>query len=78
MSEMIGMDVEAVRRTASELRRKAGEIRAVESRVDAIVGQINGSWQGNTARRFVATGTAITVLRCCCWRTVSMVWVSRR
>jgi len=54
MSEMIGMDVEAVRRTASELRRKAGEIRAVEARVDAIVNQINGSWHGNTARRFVA------------------------
>jgi len=54
MSEMIGMDVDAVRRTASELRRKAGEIRAVEARVDAIVGQINGSWQGNTARRFVS------------------------
>ena len=54
MSEMIGMDVEAVRRTASELRRKAGEIRAVETRVHSIVGQINGSWQGNTARRFVA------------------------
>lgn len=53
MSEMIGMDVEAVRRTASELRRKADEIRAVEARVDAIVGQINGSWQGNRARRFV-------------------------
>lgn len=53
MSEMIGMDVEAVRRTASELRRKAVEIRAVEARVDAIVGQINGSWQGNRARQFV-------------------------
>jgi len=53
MSEMIGMDVDAVRRTASELRRKAGEIRAVEARVDAIVGQINGSWQGNRARQFV-------------------------
>lgn len=50
---MIGMDVEAVRRTASELRRKAGELRAVEARVDAIVGQINGSWQGNRTRQFV-------------------------
>src|SRR3954467_15996951 len=54
MSDMIGMDVEAVRRTASELRRQAGEIRAVEALVDAIVGQISGSWQGNTARRFVS------------------------
>ena len=54
MSEMIGMDVDAVRRIASELRRKAGEIRAVETRVDSIVGQITGSWQGNTARRFVS------------------------
>ena len=53
MSEMIGMDVEAVRRTASELRRKAGEIRAVEARVDAVVGQISGSWHGNRARQFV-------------------------
>ena len=54
MSDMIGMDVEAVRRTASELRRKAGEIRAVEARIDAVVGQINGSWQGNRARRFAS------------------------
>lgn len=53
MSEMIGMDVEAVRRTASELRRKASEIRAVEARVDAIVGQINGVWPGARAHRFV-------------------------
>ena len=51
---MIGMDVDAVRRTASELRRKAGEIRAVEARIDAVVSQISGSWQGNTARRFVS------------------------
>ena len=54
MSDTIGMDVDAVRRTASELRRKAGEIRAVEARIDAVVGQINGSWQGDRARRFVS------------------------
>src|SRR3982751_5958821 len=53
MSDMIGMDVEAVRRAASELRRKAGEIRAVEARIDAVVGQINASWYGNRARQFV-------------------------
>lgn len=53
MSDMIGMDVEAVRRTASELRRKANEIRAVEARVDAIVGQISAGWQGIRARQFV-------------------------
>jgi uncharacterized protein YukE len=53
MTDMIGMDVEAVRRISSGLRQKAGDIRAIEARVDAIVGQINGSWQGNRARQFV-------------------------
>ena len=53
MTDMIGMNVEAVRRISSGLRQKAGDIRAIEARVDAIVNQISGSWQGIRARQFV-------------------------
>lgn len=49
----LGMDVDAVEQASRDLKSRAGDLNTLTARIDAIVKQLPGWWQGKDANDFV-------------------------